>query len=374
MNNFSQFWDQVIEVWRLPLLGSTVERLVVAAFLFALFLLLRRALAHSFVGGLKKLAARTQTMFDDLAIDALEQPLTLAPIAFGVFIASQTLGLDGQSGAAANMIIQTLIAIMIFWGLYRLVNPMAHVLRPMERVFSYTLVEWLRQALRVFFIFLGAVSVLTIWGIPVVPILASFSLLSVAVALGAQDFFKNLIAGASIIAERRFKPGDWILVDGVLEGTVERINFRSTAVRRFDKAVVDVPNSQLADNAVTNFSKMTHRRIYWKIGVEYRTSVDQLRAIRDNIEEYVLNNDEFAHPPEVSTFVRIDAFNDSSIDIMLYCFTKTTRWGEWLAIKEALAYRVKQIVEGAGSAFAFPSRSLYVESPPEDTPELFVPP
>ncbi len=160
----------------------------------------------------------------------------------------------------------------------------------------------------------------------------------------------------------------------MVEGTVESIGFRSTRIRRFDKAPVQVPNSQLSDRAVTNISAMTHRRIYWTIGVEYRTTVDQLREIRDRIEAHVLDSDEFAHPPEVATFVRIDRFSDSSIDIMIYCFTRTTDWGEWLEIKERFAYRIKEIVEGAGAGFAFPSTSVYLETVPFGTPEPFVPP
>ena len=119
---------------------------------------------------------------------------------------------------------------------------------------------------------------------------------------------------------------------------------------------------------------MTYRRIYWTIGVQYRTSVEQLRQIRDQIEAYVTESAAFVDPAEASTFVRIDAFSDSAIDIMLYCFTVTTNWGEWLQIKEELAYKIKDIVEGAGSGFAFPSRSLYVETLPGEQPEIFVPP
>jgi MscS family membrane protein len=70
--------------------------------------------------------------------------------------------------------------------------------------------------------------------------------------------------------------------------------------------------------------------------------------------------------------VRIDSFSDSSIDIMLYCFTKTTNWGEWLEIKESLAYAIKEFVEAAGSAFAFPSQSLYIETDVAEGPEPFV--
>ena len=160
----------------------------------------------------------------------------------------------------------------------------------------------------------------------------------------------------------------------MVEGTVHSIGFRSTMVRQFDKAMVQVPNATLADTAVVNFAEMTHRRIYWKIGVLYDTSTTQLRQIRDGIESYIHTGEDFASSQDVPTFVRIDSFNDSSIDIMIYCFTKTTNWGEWLAAKEALAYQVKEIVENAGSGFAFPSRTLYVESMPGGVPETFTPP
>lgn len=196
----------------------------------------------------------------------------------------------------------------------------------------------------------------------------------VAIALCAQDLFKNLISGLLIISEKRFSIGDWILVDGVVEGIVEEMGFRSTVVRRFDKAPVYVPNVKLADPAVTNFSSMTHRRIFWHIGVEYRTTIEQLRRIRDGIEAYIIDNEDFSKPDEVPTFVRIDRFSDSSTDTTLYCFTRTLVWGQWLEIKERLALKVKEIVEGAGSSFAFPSRSIYMGSPAGEKPELFVPP
>jgi MscS family membrane protein len=222
--------------------------------------------------------------------------------------------------------------------------------------------------------FIGAAAILDVWGIEIGPVLAGLGLFGLAGALAAQDLLKNLLSGVLILAERRFHVGDWIRVEGVVEGTVETIGFRSTAVRQFDKALVQVPNTSLADNAVINFSRMTHRRIYWKIGVVYGTSVEQLRYIRDEIERYVLESDDFAKPPEVSTFVRIDSFGPSSIDIMLYCFTKTTVWGEWLGVKEQLAYRIKDIVAEAKSSFAFPSTSIYLESMPVDAPEIFEPP
>ena len=95
----------------------------------------------------------------------------------------------------------------------------------------------------------------------------------------------------------------------------------------------------------------------------YRTTQDQLRSIVGDIKEYLRGNRDFeTEPTKVPTFVCVDSFGASSIDIMLSCFTKTTGWGEWLAIKETLAYKIKEIVEGHGAAFALPSTSMYVPS------------
>ena len=374
MDSLDRFWELVVEVWNTGVLGVSLGRVIGAVGILLLFLLTRRLFIRFVSARIRSWYARKETDVDENALVALEQPIGLIPIVMGLFFASEFMQLTGWPAMIALNIIKSLIIITIFWSFYRLVDPLSFLLRRLSEIFSAEMVKWLIKAIKIAFVLIGGAAILEAWGIAVGPLLAGLGIFGVAVALGAQDFFKNLIAGLLIIAEKRFGAGDWIKVDGVVEGTVEAIGFRSTRIRRFDKAPVQVPNCKLSDEAVTNFSEMTHRRIYWIIGVEYRTTVEQLRQIRDEIEKYVTTNDDFADPSQVATFVRIDRFNDSSIDIMLYCFTKTTRWGEWLAIKEELAYTVKRIVEGAGSAFAFPSRSLYVESPPEDTPELFVPP
>ena len=374
MTQLQDFWALVVDVWNNGFLGIDIGEILIALAILLGFLVFRRLFTRIVLARLKAWTKRTKNNADEQIIHALEGPIRFIPLVLGVFVATEYLSLEGTLAAGAENLVRSLIAYTIFWAFHQLVEPMSFVLGRLERVFSPEMVDWLKKAIKVAFIFIGVATILEIWGIQVGPIIAGLGLLGVAVALGAQDLFKNLIAGILILAEKRFNRGDWIRVDGVVEGTVETIGFRSTLVRRFDKAPVHVPNSKLSDNAVTNFSRMTHRRIYWKIGVEYRTSVDQLRQIRDGIEGYVLGSDEFAKPPAVSTFVRIDSFNDSSIDIMLYCFTITTNWGEWLEIKERLAYRIKEIVEGAGSGFAFPSQSLYVETVPSETPEAFVPP
>lgn len=374
MQNINEFWALVVDVWRTGVFGIDVGAIVSALGIFALFLLLRGLITRFILGALRLKVSKTKTLFDDEVLKALEEPIRLVPIILGAFFALQFLNLEDSHQDLADKLVRSLITAAIFWALFRAIKPLSGLLSRLEAIFTDVMLAWMVKAIKILVAFIGVAAVLEIWGIQVGPILAGLGLFGVAVALGAQDLFKNLIAGILIIAERRFNLGDWIRVDGVVEGTVEQIGFRSTMVRRFDKAPVYVPNTNLSDNAVTNFTAMTHRRIYWHIGVEYASTIDQLREIRDNIEAYILASDEFAGPDEVSTFVRIDRFSDSSVDIMLYCFTKTTQWGEWLEIKERLAYAVKEVVEGAGASFAFPSQSLYVEALPGEAPELFVPP
>ncbi len=374
MESLRQFWAVVIEVWKEGLLGIDIGRVVVAVFIFVGFLLIRRLFAKLVINRLNAITKMTKTRLDDNALEVLQEPVSFVPVVLGVFFTAKYLPLTSQMQLIADRIVRSLIVLVIFWSLVRLISPFSILFRQIENILTTTIVDWLIKAIKIIFVFIAAATILEIWGIKIGPILAGLGLLGVAVALGAQDLFKNLISGILIIAERRFNPGDWVRVEDVVEGTVESIGLRSTLVRRFDKAPVHVPNSKLSDNSVINFSSMTHRRIYWIIGVEYRTTVEQLRQIRDRIELYIMASEEFAKPPEVPMFVRIDRFSDSSIDIMVYCFTKTTEWGEWLQIKEKLAYEIKEIVEGEGTAFAFPSQSVYVEAVPSDQAEIFVPP
>ena len=378
-----KFWDIVVHVWNHGYLGVDIGTIIEAIAIVVLFLALRQVFAFLVISVLKRWVEKSKTDLDDEVLNSLEDPIKFVPVVLGIFLAGEHLPLSGRLDELVSHVVLSLVTFNIFWGLVRVVEPFSFLLNKLEKIFTPAMVQWIKKGVKLAFVFLGGAAILETWGIKVGPLVAGLGLFGVAVALGAQDMFKNLIGGFLVIAEKRFHPGDWIKVDGIVEGTVEDIGFRSTMIRRFDKAPVYVPNSKLADNAVTNFSAMTHRRIYWMIGVEYDTTIEQLKEIRDGIYDFVASSADFADPKEVSTFVRIDSFNDSSIDIMLYCFTRTTNWGEWLEVKEQLAYKVKDIVESAGTGFAFPSRSIYVdyvEKPDvaavseEARPEAFVPP
>ena len=367
-------WEHVHDVWTHGIMGVDIGSILTALAIFFCFLLIRGLFSKYVLFKLHQWAEKSTTDIDDKIVDALIPPVRFIPIILGIFFAAQYLNLDGTAHDMVMKVERSLIAFVIFWAIHRAATPLSHGLKRLEKILTKTMMEWMFKFIKVLVVFIGGAVILEIWGIAVGPLLAGLGLFGAAVALGAQDLFKNLIGGLTIIAEKRFHPGEWIMVDGVVEGVVEDIGFRSTKVRRFDKAPVHVPNSALSDAVVTNFSRMTHRRIYWKIGVTYGTSVEQLKTIREGIMNYIMDSEDFAKPPEVSTFVNIDSFNDSSIDFMIYCFTKTTNWGEWLEIKENFACAIKEIVADAGSDFAFPSQSLYIEGFSKDAAEVFVPP
>ena len=375
-DQLASFWDEFMGVWENGFMGVDIGKFIIALLILTAFLVLRGLLTKYILNSLKRWAEKSNTGIDNKVIEAITPTIRFIPIILGVFFASQALQLEGMLAVLMSRLVRSLIAYAIFSALHRALTPIQSLSKKLEVLLSKTMMEWIFKFIKVVVVFVGGAVILEIWGIAIGPLLAGLGLFGAAVALGAQDLFKNLIGGATVIAEKRFHPGDWIKVDGVVEGIVEDIGFRSTRVRRFDKAPVYVPNADLSDATVTNFSRMTNRRIYWKIGVTYDTSKEQLILIRDKISDYLANNDDFEKPPKVATFVRLDSFNASSIDFMVYCFTKTTNWGEWLEIKEALALEIKDIVENkAKTSFAFPSQSLYIESMPGGlTPELFNPP
>ena len=134
-----------------------------------------------------------------------------------------------------------------------------------------------------------------------------------------------------------------------------------------------VPNYKFAEQSVTNYTRRHHRRIRWLIGLEYRTTIDQLKKIRDEINTLIEKDDNFAKNQNASFYVRIDSFSDSSIDMLVQTFTVTNEWAEFLKIKENLAVKIIEIVENNEAGFAFPSQSLYVEKLSDEKTEIFNP-
>ncbi len=373
MEAINSFKKLFLEVWNEGVFGLNASEIIVGITIFLIFYVLRRLFARFIISKLNKLVAKTSNKIDNTVVDVIEGPLKFLPIVLGFFIATSYIKLSIEVQSFIDLFNRTLITIFIFWLLHQLVIPFSFVVKNFEDKISKPLVNWTLKGLEIIIIVFGIVAVLELWGIKVGPVIAGLGLFGVAVALGAQDLFKNLISGIMILMEKRFTIGDVILVSNEVEGVVEQIGFRSTLVRRFDSTPVMIPNYKFAEQSVTNYSRRHHRRIRWLIGLEYKTSIDQLKKIRDAITKLISDNNDFAKSDNSNFFVRIDSFSDSSIDMLVQVFTETNEWSEFLKIKEELAVSLIEIIEANNAAFAFPSQSLYVESYPNEKSEIFNP-
>jgi len=359
MDIFENFSALFVAVWKKGILGIDIFQILIGLGIFLIFLLFRGLISKVIINRLKKIAKKTTNKLDDTFVQAMEGPARFFPIVIGFFIASYYLEFSPESQLFVDNINKSLITILVFWLIHQFIQPVTYLLGGLEKLLTKELIGWIVKALKILIFILGAAAVLELWGIKIGPIIAGLGLVGVAVALGAQDLFKNLISGILVLVEKRFKVGDWIIVENIIEGIVERIGFRSTVVRKFDKSLAIIPNFQFAENAVINVSATTNWIISWVITLQYNTTVEQLKKIRDEIERYVTSDKDYK--TSLGHAVRVDKFSDSSIDMYIRCFTVTDDWDEWLKVKERLAIEIKQIVEKNNASFAFPSQSIYVE-------------
>ena len=361
MDVFNKFFALLTDVWKEGVSGASFTDIVIALFVFFIFLLLRSFVSRFIVKKIEVYVSKSTNNFDNSLTVSLEGPIKFFPVVFGFFLASTFLNLEGKSEIFVDNLNRSLVTILIFWFIHQLIYPASLLIKSIEEILSKDLLNWILRALKVLIVILGFAATLEIWGIKIGPIIAGLGLFGVAVALGAQDLFKNLISGILVLVEKRFKVGDWISVEGIIEGTVENIGFRSTVIRKFDKSLATIPNFQFAEKAVINQSEISNRRIDWMIGLEYKTTSDQLEKVRNDIIDYIKSNEEFIVSENTPCAVNLNQFSASSIDILVRCYTKTNDYYEWLKIKDKFVIKVKQIVENAGASFAFPSQSIYVE-------------
>jgi len=359
MEVFANFKELFLSVWETGILGINFLQILIGLGIFFLFLIFRGLISKLIIKKLEIISKRTTNKLDDAFVKAMEGPARFLPIVLGFFFASYYINFSEDSRLFIDNINRTLITILLFWIIHQIIEPISYVLSGLDKILTRELIGWIIKSLKILIFILGAAAVLELWGIKIGPIIAGLGLFGVAVALGAQDLFKNLISGILVLVEKRFKMGDWIHVEGIIEGIVERIGFRSTVIRKFDKSLAIIPNFQFAENAVINVSQTTNWLISWIITLQYDTTVDQLKTIRNQIEEHINSNEDF--DTSIGVAVRVDKFSDSSIDMYVRCFSKTDSWNEWLSVKENLALEIKQIVEKNGASFAFPSQSIYVE-------------
>lgn len=358
--------------------GMTAGQMLIGFCIMIAFLILRKLFARFVIARLKHFTTKTKTDLDDKFIAALENPLKFIPIILGLFFFAQYFSLPMDIATVFLTLTKSMVAFVVFWGLFNILNPLSDILecglarltKDSETLFAEEFTGLIVKGLKIAIISTGVIIVLSQWGVNVIPLLGGLGIVGMAIGFGAQDTIANIFGGIKILMDGQFKRGDWILTPDV-EGTVMQIGISTTKLRGFDKAVFTVPNKQLAESYVKNYTKMTNRRVKLTIGVIYSTTSNQLENITNRIRKYLQNNPDIAQPGKapVVQMVHLVDFGASSIDISLYYFTKTTKWQVWRDVVHENILEFKRIVEDEGSEFAFPSSSVYLESTP-DKPKL----
>ena len=241
---------------------------------------------------------------------------------------------------------------------------------------SRELVLLMVKALKGIVVLLSLTFILSHFGINVTAILSTLGIGGLAFAMAAKDSLSNFFGGLNIMVDHIFKMGDWIKV-GDVEGTVVEIGLRSTTVRTFDNALVTMPNAMVSTASVLNWNRRSvGRRIKMYIGVTYESNMDDIRQAVADIKLMLEEHPGIASPKESHTSYRarnkflkqedlhgikstqlvfVDRYSDFSIDILIYCFSKSVDWVKWLEVKEDVLFQIANILQTNNLSFAYPT-------------------
>lgn len=196
------------------------------------------------------------------------------------------------------------------------------------------------------------------FGIGLSGLLAFGGIGGIAIGLASKDILSNIFSGIMLYFDRPFKIGDWISSpDRNIQGTVMEIGWRLTKIMTFDHRPLYVPNAVFSSISVENPGRMTNRRIKTTIGLRYEDS-GRMEAVVDDIRAMLKRNARIDH--NQTLLVYFNGFGSSSLDILIYCFTRTTAWAEWLEAQQEVYLAIITIVQKHGADFAFPSETLYL--------------
>lgn len=349
---------------------ASVQWVVVFAIVFATLVL--RYVAKLLFDRLAKQLERTKNLYDDALLDAARKPIGWGIWSMGILFAAEYAlhGAQSELVAYVDPVRDVIAIVLLAWFAIRMIRFVeGHVTDaeyrsdPVDKTTAAAIGKLLRASVLITAVLMALASL----GFSVTGVLAFGGLGGLAVGFAARDLLANFFGALMIFLDRPFAVGDWIRSpDQEIEGTVEEIGWRQTRIRTFDQRPLYVPNSTFATLTVENPQRMLNRRIYEIIGVRY-DDLGVLKDVLDDIRDMLVNHE--AIDTSRTLMVNLLNFAPSSLDIMIYTFTKTTVWTEFHAIKEDVLFRIAAIVEGHGAELAFPTQTLHVASAPQPEPD-----
>lgn len=298
--------------------------------------------------------------------DEILRPLGMMVMAVIWWIGINLLGLDEASLLVLLVAVKFLASMSGVWAAYRLVDIVAIYLQQRalgtESKLDDALVPLIPRTLKIFVTVIGFVFIADNINVDISSLLAGLGLGGLAFALAAKDMVQNLFGSVTVLMDRTFSVGDWIIVGGV-EGSVERIGFRSTRIRTFYNSVVTVPNSKFITADVDNMGERRYRRLSCKLSLTYDTPPDRIEAFCEGVRELVRQ-----HPYMRKDYYHVyfNEFAASSLDVLLYVFWETPEWSTELRERHRFLLDILRLAKRLGVEFAFPTQTLYMRS--EDMP------
>jgi len=294
------------------------------------------------------------------------------------------LGLDSKS-ISISKVFGVLYVVLVSLMLYRITNTVAYL--KMDRMKSSKLlknevINLTIKAINSLIIIIAFIIILKIFGVDLTALLSGLGIAGAAVAFAAKDSIANIFGSISILVGNIFEQGDWIETKDV-NGTVVEIGLRASTIRTFDNALISIPNSELANTGVKNWSRRSiGRRIKLSLGVTYESDFDDIKKAVDDIRKMLRDHPDIANEHTLfnnpdraarlvsiedfkgikrTTLVYMDEFKDSSINILVYCFSRSVVWSEWLETKEDVMYKIAQILEDSNLSFAYPTLMVHTD-------------
>jgi MscS family membrane protein len=348
-----------------PLEEGMAVRLLEAALIFFGFLGFRGIFSNLILKLLLNVSGRTKTKLDDYLVMSFQKPLQLFFVFLGLYLALLCLPFSRETDAFISNVFRSLLIILIGAGLYHFSDSLKEMEAELTEIFHIQvdriLLPFFSKALKFIIVALALTMVAQEWDYRIDGFIAGLGLGGLAFSLAAKDTLAHIFGGLVVIMDKPFSIGDWIKTPSV-EGTVEDITFRSTKVRTFAQALVTVPNATLANEPVTNWTRMGKRRITYQLCLAYDTPGEKLKKCIDEIYAMLRNHPEIH---QETIFVRFDSFGENGLELFMYFFTRTTNWAEFLRVKEDTNFRIMEILEKEGIRIALPSRTVYLEKSPQ---------
>ncbi|MES9962245.1 MAG: mechanosensitive ion channel family protein [Candidatus Sedimenticola sp. 20ELBAFRAG] len=292
--------------------------------------------------------------------DQVLRPLGLMAMAVVWWIGLNLMGLPEEAMLILLLAVKFLASISGVWAAYRLVDLVSARLIQRavktENKLDDALVPLIPKTLKIFVTVIGFVFIADNLNVDISSLLAGLGLGGLAFALAAKDMVQNLFGSVTVLMDRTFTVGDWIVVDDK-EGTVERIGFRSTRIRTFYNSLVTIPNSKFITAKVDNMGERRYRRLSCKLSLTYDTPPDRIEAFCEGVRELVRQ-----HPYMRKDYyhVYLNEFAASSLDVLLYVFWETPEWNTELRERHRFMLDILRLAQRLGVEFAFPTQTLYM--------------